>query len=413
MDRFSTDQIDRELGRWLREESATRAPAGLVEEVFARTSRTGQARRWWPPISLRRSRAAGPHALERGRAPAWRPGSALGSVVVIVVVVVGLALALRPSWPGPGTFVTPSPSPAPSPSLTASPVARGASASTAPTPVPTALGTLSARRLDLGSDAAPISVTEAFGSIWVADIHANDVRRFEPTSMRELARIPVPGAAWFVVADNALWVTSQTGTGVSRIDPATNTVVAHVGDVPPCGAPVVAFGSLWQAACDADVILKIDPTRNAVLESIPAQGHLFLVLAGGRLITVGQEGLASLDPTTGRFTTIGGKAAVGVEFMASDGATVWVKNSAGIARIDPTDGRTIAGISAPQAQAISFAAGHGWLTVTGQGVLEVDLATNQTTRTVPVLPAPLIPLEASGVLWVTDFSSSVLWRIDL
>jgi hypothetical protein len=83
------------------------------------------------------------------------------------------------------------------------------------------------------------------------------------------------------------------------------------------------------------------------------------------------------------------------------------------ARIDPTDGRTIAAFSAPQAQAISFAGDHGWLTVTDQGVLEVDLATNKLTRTVPVLPAPLIPLEAAGVLWVTDFNGSVLWRIDL
>jgi DNA-binding beta-propeller fold protein YncE len=279
--------------------------------------------------------------------------------------------------------------------------------------VPTVLGTLTANRLELGSDAAPIAVTDAFGSIWVADIHANDVRRFEPGTMRELARIPVPGAAWFAVADSALWVTSQTGTGISRIDPDTNTVVAHVGDVPPCGAPVVAFDSLWQAACDANVILRIDPATNTVLEKIPAQGHSFLVLVAGQLITVGPEGLASLDSKTGTFTTIGGKAAVGVEFMASDGATIWVKNSAGMARIDPTDGRTIAAFSAPQARAISFAGGHGWLTVAGQGVLEVDLATNKVTRTLPVLPFPLIPLEASGVLWVTDFDSSVLWRIDL
>ena len=36
MDRFNVDQIDRELGRWLRDESAMRAPAGLTEAVFAR-----------------------------------------------------------------------------------------------------------------------------------------------------------------------------------------------------------------------------------------------------------------------------------------------------------------------------------------------------------------------------------------
>ena len=49
MDRFGPDQVDRELGAWLRDESSTRAPGGLVEGVFARTSRTRQASRWWPP----------------------------------------------------------------------------------------------------------------------------------------------------------------------------------------------------------------------------------------------------------------------------------------------------------------------------------------------------------------------------
>jgi hypothetical protein len=415
VNRLSPDQIDRQLGEWLRDESLTRAPAGLVEDVFTRTSRTRQARRWWPPATPSLSRGARPHLVGSGSAPetwpapaAWRAlpfAGALGIVLVVVVV----ALTLRPGT-GPGAIVGPSTSP--SPVLTPSPSATPTLSATA-TPAATTLDGLSAQRLSLGPDAAPIAVTEAFGSMWVADIHANDVRRFEPTTMRRLARIPVPGAAWFAVADGALWVTSQTGTGISRIDPATNTVVAHVGDVAPCGAPVVAFDSLWQAACDADVILRMDPVGNAIVDTIPAQGHTFLVLAAGRLITVGPEGLASLDPQTGAFTTIGGQAAVGVDFITSDGTTVWVKNTAGVARLDPADGRTLAAISAPQAQAISFAGDHAWLTVTGQGALEIDLATNKVTRTIPVLPFPLVPLEAGGALWVTDFDSSVLWRIQL
>jgi DNA-binding beta-propeller fold protein YncE len=208
-------------------------------------------------------------------------------------------------------------------------------------------------------------------------------------------------------------VTSQTGTGLSRIDPATNTVVAHVGDVAPCAAPVVAFDSLWQSACDADVILRIDPVRNVVAETIPAQGHGFLVLANGQLITVGRDGLASFDPETRHFTKIDSPAAVGSEFMASDGATVWVSTIVGITRIDPADGRTVATFPAPLSQAISFAGDHAWIAVTGQGVREIDLATNTVTRTIPVLPAPLVPLEAGGALWVTDFENSDLWRIEL
>jgi DNA-binding beta-propeller fold protein YncE len=417
---ISPDQIDRQLGEWLREESLTRAPAGLVEDIFARSSRTPQASRWWPPqpdlvrdIVGRVGRGQprqGPHSIHPRRAPTWRRAGSLAGVMTIVLIAVVLGVGVSRPGIGPGAIASSSPSVTVSPSLppSASPSLAGPLS-----PAPTVLGTLSAQRLDLGPDAGPISVTEAFGSIWLADIHADDVRRFEPTTMREIARIPVPGAAWFAVADGALWVTNQVGTGLTRIDPVTNTVVAHVGDVAPCSAPVVAFGSLWQAACDANVILRINPATTAIIDTIPADGHRFLVLAGNRLIAVGTKGLASFDPGKRTFTTIANPAAIGAQFLASDGTTVWVQNSAGVARIDPADGRTIAGFSSPDAQGIAFAGDHAWLAVRNQGVLEVDLATNEVTRTIPVLPAPLNPFEAGGVLWVTDFDNSTLWRIEL
>lgn len=275
------------------------------------------------------------------------------------------------------------------------------------------VGALPALRLELGADAAPIALIDAFGSIWVADIHANDVRRFDASTMRELARIPVAGPAWFAVADEALWVTDQTGAGLTRIDPVANRIAAHVGDVAPCGAPVVAFDSIWQAACDADVVLRIDPSRDVVVDTIPARGHDFLVAAGGRLISIGPQGLANLDPATRTYAAIPGLAGVNVaDFLTSDGTTIWAKGSSGIDRIDPATGRIVASIPDPAAQAISFAGDHGWLTVTGEGVREIDLATNEVRRTIPVSPAPLFPLEAAGALWVTDFESSALWRIE-
>lgn len=418
MDRFSPDQIDRELGEWLRNESATRAPGHLVEEVFARTTRTRQASRWWPPhgdflqdaVRLVRPTIE-PRLGTRGEGSRpWQRLSAVVGAVAIVMAVVLISVSLRRQLVGQGA----TPSPSPSPSASATPFVRPTIPVTPPpTPVATTLGGLAARSLVLGGDAAPIAVTEAFGSIWVADIHADDVRRFDPATMAEIARIDVPSAAWFAVADNALWVTSQTDTGVSRIDPATNTVVAHVGDVPPCSAPVVAFGSLWQSACDANVILRIDPARNAIVDTVPADGHIMLVLAGKQLVTLGPQGLARLDVNKRTFTSITAPDAVGADFIASDGTTVWVHTSVGVARIDPTNGRSIAVFPLNAPAAISFSGGHAWLTAGDQGVLEIDMATNKVTRTIPLVPSPLVPIEAGGALWVTDFDNSRLWRIEL
>lgn len=405
MNRLGVEQIDRELGAWLREESLTRAPSGLVESVFARTSRTSQASRWWPP---RRD------LVDRLVRPAGRPRlSVVAGALAIVIVTVGLALGpLRPSA-GPGSTPGPSASvgASPGPSVTPSP---SQPASSPPTPIATTLGSLPARRLDLGPDAAPIHVIEAFGSIWIANIHANDVRRFDPATMSEIARVSVDSAAWFAVADDALWVTSQTGVGVSRIDPATNTVVARVGNVPPCAAPVLAFGSLWQAACDGGVILRIDPGTNALTRTYPIQGHRFLVYAGNRLLTVGSDGLAAFDPDTGTFTPIGGGRAVSeTESLFSDGSAVWVKNTAGVVRVDPADGHALAAFPHPDAQGMSFSGDHAWLAVSNLGVLEVDLTTNRVRRTIAVPGLPLLPLEAGGALWLTDFDNSVLWKVEL
>jgi DNA-binding beta-propeller fold protein YncE len=304
--------------------------------------------------------------------------------------------------------VSPSPTTAPSDATpSGSPIG-------SPGPEPTTIGAFPARRLYLGSDAAPIHVFSAFDAIWVANIHANDVRRYDPDTMAEVARIPVDSAAWFAATDDALWVTSQTGAGVSRIDPATNTVVAHVGDVPPCAAPVVALDSVWQAACDGNAILRIDPRTNELLRSFPLNGRAFLVFAGGRLMTVGQEGLEAVNPETGAFTKVGGgRPPDQIGMIASDGETVWEVNIGGLVRLDPATGRTIASFPYPTAHGVSFSGDHAWVTVGGLAVIEIDLATNAERRRIPLDVTAPLPVEANGALWVADFDTSTLWKVDL
>jgi hypothetical protein len=394
MERMSLQQIDRELGEWLLEERPTRAPDRLVEDVFARTARTRQARQWTVP-------------WRRTQVGRFASGFAGAAAIALVVVTMGIVLSLTGT--GPSSTATPIPTSSPSPSPTPSP---SSSTGAPPSPVSTTLGSSSARVLSLGTDAAPIAVTEAFGSIWVANIHANEVRRFDPATMAEQARIDVPSAAWFAVADGALWVTHQNGRALSRIDPASNTVVANVGDVPPCAAPVVAFDSLWQSACDARVILRIDPATNEVLDRIPSEGHLFLTFAGDRLIALGVDGAASLDPETGKFTPLPNPDAVGAEILASDGDTVWIPTPTSLLRVDPASGETIATLDYPGVRAIAFGNGSAWLT-TAESVVEIDLATNEARRTIPVPGNPLVPAVYDNALWVTDFDSSLLWRVDL
>jgi streptogramin lyase len=361
----------------------------LLDRVVAAAATTPQEQApWW---------ARG--GLTDQRSWAWFRTPALAGALATVLIVAFLASVVRPPF-GPGS--TPTPSPTPSTASTPAPA----------TPQPVLLGESPALRLDLGIDAGPIDVIDAFGSIWIADIHANDVRRFDQSTMAELARIEVPGAAWFVVADDALWVTQQVGTGLTRIDPATNTPTGHVGDVPPCGAPAVALDSIWASACDANVFLRIDPATTTLAETIPAQGHRWVVEAGGELITLGSDGLARLDPESRTFTVIPGTPDVGGQLLGSDGETAWMGVGGEVLRINPRDGQTVATFPYSEVNAVTFSGGHAWLTVEQIGVVDIDLATNAVVRTIPLRQSPDIAREVDGVVWVSDFDNSDLWRIE-
>lgn len=328
-------------------------------------------------------------------------GAAIG--VALLAAVIGL----RPVLNTPGS--TPTAAPTPTSSITGSPTPRPTPGT--PTPEPQLLGSATALRLRLGNDVAPIDVIGAFNSIWTADIHANDVRRFDPATMREIARVPVPGGpAWFVVADGALWVSTQNGVGLTRIDPATNTVVATVGDDPPCAAPFLLDGQIWQGACDGNVFLQIDPRTNTVIKRHPAAGHGFLVHAGSGFVTSGNDGLARWDPASGAFTKLAKYTGPTGALLVSDGQAVWVIGGSAVLRVDPADGHTVATFPYPGVVAVTFDNGRALLTSGTAGVIEVDMASNAVVRTTPV-PGPWVAHAVNGALWVTDFNNSILWRI--
>jgi hypothetical protein len=62
---------------------------------------------------------------------------------------------------------------------------------------------------------------------------------------------------------------------------------------------------------------------------------------------------------------------------------------------------------------VTFVDGRAWMTATTNGVLEIDLATNEILRRVPVPAGLSVALEVDGVLWVTSFGTSHLWRVEL
>jgi virginiamycin B lyase len=83
-----------------------------------------------------------------------------------------------------------------------------------------------------------------------------------------------PQPAGVAASPGAVWVANAGGPTVSRIDPATDRVVAviRVGPKLACCAEHMSLtavpGALWVAVPNANKIVRIDPATNTVVESI-------------------------------------------------------------------------------------------------------------------------------------------------
>jgi virginiamycin B lyase len=93
------------------------------------------------------------------------------------------------------------------------------------------------------------------GSVWQAGITSQTIYRFDPSSKRLLAEIPVGVVAKHLTADpESLWVSSDSGR-VTRIDMATNAVTGTFQVDGRAPAVAAGHGSVW----------IVDPAHAALL----------------------------------------------------------------------------------------------------------------------------------------------------
>jgi len=288
----------------------------------------------------------------------------------------------------------------------AAPASTGAAP--APTPITTTIEGITVRSLFLGTDAAPLDVTFAFGSIWVANHHRSTVARVDPETMSVQAKIKVaPGPGWFVATRDALWVSNQLARGLTRIDPSTNSADTRSGDWPSCLQPVVAFAAIWESACDAHQIMRIDPKTNASTYN-SALGHESLAFMGDRLMAGGDE-LARLDPVTGSFEPI---AALKGWICGSDAETVWISDEARVYRVRPSDGKTLATFEIAKVGLVRFDEDRA-LVLSERQLFVIDPGINEIVRTIALTGFSPSIVAAAGALWLTNFDDSSLIRLVL
>ena len=176
------------------------------------------------------------------------------------------------------------------------------------------------------------------GALWVADCGAKTISRIDTATNKIVAVIPTglasPDGEMNVVAGaGSVWVASDATGVVSRIDPATNKVVATAKVEP--GSCYLAFGldALWVVSAASQTLQKVDPVTNAAVWTTKLGRAPGFLAAGEGSVWVQEQGdgtLARIDPKSGAIT---GRAQIDKTLKWGDIDTgsgrVWLRTTLG------------------------------------------------------------------------------------
>ena len=121
---------------------------------------------------------------------------------------------------------------------------------------------------------APKGVLARASAVWVADVHDGKVFRIDPATNKIVATITVgptgtSGPNWLASGLGSIWVDIPNNYTVVRIDATTNAIQATI-PIPtvatPCGGFAVTSTAVWNFTCDGSQgMTRIDPATNTVV----------------------------------------------------------------------------------------------------------------------------------------------------
>jgi YVTN family beta-propeller protein len=266
-----------------------------------------------------------------------------------------------------------------------------------------------------------------------------------PLAGQITATIPVGVSPLAVAAGHgAIWAYNDMDGTLSRIDPATNAVVATIPIAAPLAAvppellgerqasPDLAIDatSVWVNKPEEQAVVQVDPGANMVVATIALAADPFSIAVDGSSLWVSLFSTSSvvrIDTTTRQVVaTISDVSAPGGIAIAGD--AVWVANywSDQVTRIDPETNQVVAQIriswtGAPITGAqCSLCVGEVladeqgvWVTLRfANHVARIDQATNRLAAIIPVGSQPRsLASDARGV-WVGHGSTTGVLLID-
>lgn len=191
----------------------------------------------------------------------------------------------------------------------------------------------------------------AFNALWVANCEDASIYRVDLETHRISAKIHTgladpDGELSLAAGAGAVWVLSNAGGELSRIDAANNKVVNRIEVLPISYAAAFDFGSVWitNSAPAGDLtagsVQRIDPETNKVKATIPVgPDPRFLAAGEGAVWTLnwGDGSMTRIDPGMNQAViTIPLDMEGGGGDITTGGGSVWVRGTKLLlASVDP------------------------------------------------------------------------------
>jgi virginiamycin B lyase len=262
------------------------------------------------------------------------------------------------------------------------------------------------------------------GAVWSLNPSVATLLRIDPVTNSVAKQIPVDAYADFAVGDGSIWLTNPNANTVDRIDLETYRVskTIHVGKN-PLGIAVTP-SAVWVANAglatpDIPSLSRIDPATNKVVATIrlgPTSAccalHMGVIVAAGAVWTVvPQANMAvRVDPATKRKTAfrLGYPPCA---YLAANAVAVWTTGGACADVVGRFDVRThdLTKLVEPHPIGLKIAFGHVWVvSLDAANVDQIDPLTNQVVARLPIGGHPIHLAVGFGSLWVLDGDGRIL-----
>jgi virginiamycin B lyase len=146
-------------------------------------------------------------------------------------------------------------------------------------------------------------VLDAGGAIWVTNHHEGSVSRIDPATNTVIDTIMVGqagsnGPQQLAEGFGSVWVGESNTHSVIRMDPATGRIIAKITvpeEFQACGGILAADAAVWITAChESPAILRIDPASNSVVTTITLDAYAQDPVLIGGAVWVAVAGIGSI-----------------------------------------------------------------------------------------------------------------------